>query len=288
VTDGRTPLLAPGPLVDADWLSDHRDDAAIVDVRWYLDGRSGRGAYEQGHIPGAHFLDIDTDLSAPPSERAGRHPLPAPDTFARALGRIGIDDRRLVVAYDDTGESTAARLWWLLRAIGQPAAVLDGGIATWTSGLSSDPPAARAVLRAPNPWPAADFVDADEVAAAAGGDIVVLDARSAARYRAGDPTVDRRPGHVPGARSAPWTENLDPTTGRFFDAATLRERYRRLGVDARTRTIAYCGSGVTACHDLLALELAGFSHTALYPGSWSAWAADEDRPAETGPGSGLV
>jgi thiosulfate/3-mercaptopyruvate sulfurtransferase len=274
----------PGPTVSADWLAAHADEVVIADVRWYLDGRSGRAAYDAGHLPGARFVDLDHDLSAPPTKTDGRHPLPDPAAFAAALGRLGIGENQPVVAYDDANGCVAARLWWMLSRLGEPAAVLDGGLAAWRGSLSADVPPVTAVKRPAKPWPAERFVDGDAVAdAARRPDRVVLDARSAERYAHGDRAIDPRPGHIPGARSAPWADNVDPETGCLFDAATLRRRFEALGISAETTTIAYCGSGVSACHDLLALEVAGFGgRTALYPGSWSAWGADPERPAATG------
>jgi len=266
-----------GPLVSADWLAAHLDEVQVVDVRWYLDGRSGWDAYRAGHIPGAVWLDVDTDLSAPASPAAGRHPLPTEAAFAAALARMGIAEGRQVVAYDDAGGSVAARLWWMLRAIGEPAAVLDGGLAAWTDHageLSTDVPTPLLTERAPRPWPSDRFLTADELAASSA---LVFDARSAERYAHGDPAIDPRPGHVPGARSAPWTGNLDEH-GRFLAPDVLRARF----AGAEDGAIAYCGSGVTACHDLLAMTVAGHTELALYPGSWSQWGADESRPAETG------
>jgi thiosulfate/3-mercaptopyruvate sulfurtransferase len=268
-----------GPLVSGDWLAAHHDDVRIVDVRWYLDGRSGLSAYAGGHIPGAVWLDLDADLSAPATTADGRHPLPEPAQFAAALGRVGIAEGQRVVAYDDAGGSIAARLWWLLHVLGEPVAVLDGGLASWPGELSTDGPSPAPVERPVRPWPATRFVDADAVAADA-ADTTVLDARTAERYAHGDPSIDPRPGHVPGAHSFPWAASLDPTTGRFLDGPQLRERFAQLGAD-RGPVVAYCGSGVTACHVLLALELAGATDTALYPGSWSQWGADPERPAET-------
>jgi thiosulfate/3-mercaptopyruvate sulfurtransferase len=208
--------------------------------------------------------------------------LPSPETFARALGGLGIDEAQPVVAYDDAGGSIAARLWWLLRSIGQPAAVLDGGLAGWRYGLTTGTPATPIpVVRAPRHWRASDSVDADSVAAAIARKATVLDARSVERYREGDPAIDPRPGHIPGASSAPWKDNLDPGSGRFLSADQLRSHFSAIGVRSEGPTIVYCGSGVTACHDLLALEVAGFTSTSLYPGSWSQWGADSDRPIET-------
>jgi thiosulfate/3-mercaptopyruvate sulfurtransferase len=260
-------------LVSGDWLAAHLADVRVVDVRWYLDpARSGRAEYAAGHLPGAVHLDIDTELSDPAAPGTGRHPLPAPERFAAALGRVGIAAGTPVVAYDDAGGSVAARLWWLLHALGEPAAVLDGGLAAWPDALTTDVPAVAAVDRTPVPWPRERFRAADELGAAR-----LLDARTAARYANGDPAIDPRPGHIPGAASAPWQDNLDEH-GRFHPAERLRTRY------GTGSFVAYCGSGVTACHDLLALHVAGETDLALYPGSWSQWGADASRPAEVGSG----
>jgi len=263
-----------GPLVGADWLAANLETVRVVDVRWYLDGRSGRAAYDSGHLPGAVWLDVDTDLSAPATTTDGRHPLPTPDRFAAALGRVGIAEGAPVVAYDDDGGSKAARLWWMLRALGEPAAVLDGGLAAWDGPLVTDEPTIPPVPRPARPWPAGWFVGPDDLL---GDGRPIYDARTAERFAKGDPAIDPRPGHVPGAFSAPWQQNLG-TDGRFRPAVELRARFAAAGAGA----IAYCGSGVTACHDLLAMELAGIENTALYTGSWSQWGADYSRPAEVG------
>jgi thiosulfate/3-mercaptopyruvate sulfurtransferase len=273
------PLL-PGPLVSGEWLAAHLDEVRVVDVRWYLtsdsDGRSGLDAYLAGHLPGAVWLDIDTDLSGPASPAAGRHPLPNEAAFAGALGRMGIADGAPVVAYDDSGGSTAARLWWLLHVLGEPVAVLDGGIDAWPGELSTDVPVPIPVQRSVHEWPAERFASADQVAAS---ERAVYDARTAERFAHGDESIDPRPGHIPGALSVPWAGNLDES-GRFRDAGALRERFA--AADPRG-AIAYCGSGVTACHDLLAMTVAGLEGLVLYPGSWSQWGVDEARPAAVGP-----
>jgi thiosulfate/3-mercaptopyruvate sulfurtransferase len=265
----------PGPLVTGEWLATHRDGVRIVDVRWYLNGPSGRDAYAAGHIPGAVWLDIDSELSDPATPADGRHPLPTPERFAAALGRAGIAPGTPVVAYDDAGGSVAARLWWLLHVLDEPVAVLDGGLAAWPGQLSTDSPRLAPVDRTPRPWPAERFVTADDVIATSG---TVLDARTAARYAHGDENIDPRPGHIPGAHSAPWAGNL-ADTGHFHEPDELRARFADLGEGP---VIAYCGSGVTACHDLLALHVAGRDDLALYPGSWSQWGRDETRPARVG------
>ena len=271
-----------GPLVSAAWLETRRSSVRVVDARWYLDGRSGHAAYLQGHIPGAVWVDVDRDLSAPASAAAGRHPFPTPAVFAMAMRRLGIGDTTPVVVYDDAGGSIAARLWWMLHILDHDVAVLDGGLAAWTGDRTTDdvhPPRASFTARE---WPAHRVLDADAVDALrhrAGG--LVLDARTAARYRHGDPAIDPRPGHIPGARSAPWADNLDRATGRLHAADALRQRYEELGAEDAHTIVSYCGSGVTACHDLLALTVAGFGdRLALYPGSWSQWGADERRPTE--------
>jgi thiosulfate/3-mercaptopyruvate sulfurtransferase len=264
-----------GPLVSAAWLAEHLADVRVVDVRWYLDGRSGLTAYERGHLPGAVWLDVDSDLSAPATVQDGRHPLPSSERFAAALARVGIAEGTLVVAYDDAGGSIASRLWWLLQVLDEPVAVLDGGIAAWDGPLETEtaefPPADRPA----RPWPHDRFVSADDLADAS--KLVIFDARTAARFATGDPAIDPRPGHIPGAHSAPWSGNLR-ADGRLLSPDELRKRFA--AADGR-RAVAYCGSGVTACHDLLAMEIAGLSNTALYPGSWSQWGADPSRPTET-------
>jgi thiosulfate/3-mercaptopyruvate sulfurtransferase len=262
-------------LVTGEWLAANLDEVRVVDVRWYLDGRSGRDAYAAAHIPGAVWLDIDTELSDPATPEDGRHPLPSPDRFAAALGRVGIASGTRVVAYDDAGGSIAARLWWLLHALDEPVAVLDGGLGGWPGEVTTAVPSYGPVERQPQQWPAGRFVTADEVAST---EAHVLDARSAERYAHGDPAIDPRPGHIPGALSAPWSLNLDGT-GRFRSRDELRIRFAGL-LDGPV--VAYCGSGVTACHDLLALHEAGVRDLALYPGSWSQWGADPSRPSETG------
>jgi thiosulfate/3-mercaptopyruvate sulfurtransferase len=272
------------PIVDARWLRDCWRDVVVADVRWYLDGRSGRAAYEQGHLPGAVFVDVDVDLSTPGEPTDGRHPLPSAEAFAAALGRLGIGADDVVVAYDDSGGGTAARLVWMLRVLGQPAALLDGGLATWGGPRETGPAAARRATTVPaRPWPAARIAGSETVAAAtATGSAVVVDARSAERFAGATVVADPRPGHIPGARSAPWAANLDGDC-RFRPAGELRERYAQLGITDATPVIAYCGSGVSACADLLALESLGVRDTRLYPASWSGWSADPARPAATGP-----
>jgi thiosulfate/3-mercaptopyruvate sulfurtransferase len=278
------------PLVDAAWLAAHLDDRDVVvaDVRWYLDSRSGRDAYEAGHVPGAVFVDLDAVLAADPVTGGGRHPLPDPGVFAGALGRLGIGDGVTVVAYDDAGGTVAARLWWMLRAVGQDAAVLDGGIACWRGDLETGAGRDRStVARTPVPWPVDRIATADEVAAVSEGrtdGVKLLDARAAERFEGKVEPIDARAGHIPGALNAPFAENLDPASGRFRPPDELRVRYAGLLGEPPQDAIAYCGSGVTACHTLLTLEVAGLPEGRLYAGSWSEWSGRADRPAATGEG----
>jgi thiosulfate/3-mercaptopyruvate sulfurtransferase len=277
------------PLVSTDWLAERlgQPDLRVVDVRWYLDpSRRGRDAYAAGHLPGAVFLDVEEDLSAPGGRRggpSGRHPWPPEDQVARVMGAAGIDAGTTVVAYDDQSGATAARLWYLLLAHGhQRAAVLDGGIRKWTAEgwpleAAVRPVEARAFDARLQPG---FLVPKDEMARTHAARLV-LDARAAERYRGETEPIDPRAGHVPGALSAPFTQNL---TGDAVPVvrlpAELRERYAALGA-AEREPVVYCGSGVTACHDLLALRLAGLRGR-LYPGSWSEWSADEALPVAHG------
>ena len=253
--------------------------AVLADVRWYLDGRSGRAAYEAEHLPSAVFVDLDSVLAGPPSPAAGRHPLPDPGRFAAAMAALGIGDSTAVVAYDDAGGTVAARLVWMLRVLGHDAALLDGGIGAWAGALESGPGDYRPVAEfTARPWPAEALATIDDAADPAH---VVLDARDPARYSGDLEPVDPRPGHIPGALNVPCRANLDGS-GRFLQPAELRRRFEVAGVSSGAAVVSYCGSGVTACHNLLALERAGLAGGRLYPGSWSQYAADESRPAALG------
>jgi thiosulfate/3-mercaptopyruvate sulfurtransferase len=265
------------PVVDLAWWQDRCDEAVLADVRWYLDGRSGLAAYQSGHVPGAVFVDLDRWLASSASRAAGRHPLPDPSVFAAGMAGLGIGDDDVVVAYDDAGGVIAARLVWLLRATGHEAALLDGGLGGYDGPLELvDPGRAPAVFTA-RPWPSyllADITDAIDP------DNVVIDARDSDRYRGEHEPVDPRAGHVPGALSLPCRANLD-AAGRFLPVDELRRRFATAGVVAGVPVVSYCGSGVTACHNLLALEYAGLGPGRLYPGSWSQYSAT-DRPVATG------
>lgn len=274
----------PGNLFDAAWLRSHigTPTLVVVDVRWHPDG-DGRAAYEAGHIPAAVYLDAEDDLAARPFiDGPGRHPLPSAASFARTMEGAGIGDDDAVIAYDDAGGSHAARLWWMLRAIGHACAILDGGLDAWDGELETGivrPQRASFTARA---WPSDRVVDAEGVA----DDLrtrstVVLDARAGARYRGEIEPIDPVAGHIPGAVSAPWADNLDPKTGRFRRPEDLRRRFEALGVHEGGDPIAYCGSGLTAMHDLLAIELAGLGPGRLYEGSWSGWIDDPERAVAT-------
>jgi thiosulfate/3-mercaptopyruvate sulfurtransferase len=258
---------------------------AVLDVRWKLGEPDGRRHYLDGHIPGAVYVDLNTELAGPARQGEGRHPLPELAALQSAARRWGISSGRGVVAYDDNGGASAARVWWLLRWAGlADVRLLDGALGSWRAAgyrLASgdERPAPGDVQLTAGHLPT---VSADEVVGLAGRPGgVLLDARAGERYRGEVEPVDPKAGHIPGARSAPTTDNLT-ATGAFRPAAELRERFRRLGVDQATEVGVYCGSGVTAAHEIAALAVAGIP-AALYPGSWSAWSSDPSRPVVTGP-----
>lgn len=245
----------------------------IADVRYYLDGRSAADAYAGGHIPGAVRVDMDSVLANPASPEEGRHPLPDPERFAAGLSAVGIGDDSTVIAYDDAGGAMAARLVWLLRMLGHDAALLDGGLGAWDDELSTDEPSPTPADFTPRPWPEDALATIDDAASGP----LVIDARAPERFHGQSEPIDPRPGHIPGAHSFPLTGNLR-ADGRFLSPEDLRVRFAPIH-DA-DEVISYCGSGVTACHNLIALEYAGLGRGRLYPGSWSQWSAT-DRPAAT-------
>jgi thiosulfate/3-mercaptopyruvate sulfurtransferase len=270
-------------VVSTGWLAEHLEDdgVRVADVRWYLDpARVGRDAYAAGHLPGAVYFDVDRDLSSPGGRRGGplgRHPWPAPERVQEVMRAAGIGPDTFVVAYDDQSGATAARLWFVLRAHGHDrAAVLDGGLTKW---LAEGRPLATGVpAYAPGTFEARLrrelLASKEEVRA---GVPLLLDARAPERYRGETEPVDPRAGHVPGAQSAFFAENL--RDGVFRPREELRARYAALGAETAT-PVVYCGSGVTACHDLLALHRAGLPGR-LYPGSWSEWSSNPELPIET-------
>lgn len=276
-------------LIDAAALKNRLEDArgsggrtVLLDVRWALGDPHGRDHYLHGHIPGAVFVDLATELAGPAEPRRGRHPLPAPEQFQASARRWGINDGDAVVAYDDSGNMAAARAWWMLRDAGfGPVQLLDGGLAAWRAagfGLAAgaEQPAPGNVTLSAGAMPA---IDAGQ-AASWGRYGLLLDARAGERYRGEVEPVDPRAGHIPGAVSAPTTGNLQ-ADGRFLAPEELRERFEKLGYRSAVPTAVYCGSGVTAAHEIAALEIAGFS-AALYPGSFSEWCHDAARDVVTG------
>ena len=277
-------------LVSTEWLSRHLGDPGlrIADVRWsLLEKEKGRNAYLQGHIPGAVFLDVDGDLSSPRGQGPGRHPLPRPEAFAAAMSRAGIGEDTHVIAHDFGDGSTAARVWWLLRYFGHDrVSLLDGGFARWV--------AEGRPLEGPVPnYPPSEFaarpragmlVDADAMERLrTDPGTLVLDTRMAERYEGKVEPIDPVAGHIPGARNRPYPANVrsaqDP---RFLEPAKLREQFMQLGAGRVERVVAYCGSGVNACQNLFALQLAGFESGLLYEGSWSDWCSVSSRAMSTG------
>lgn len=255
----------------------------LLDVRWALGDPDGRLHYLDAHIPGAVYVDLPTELADPAEQGRGRHPLPALSRFQTAAHRWGICNGDTVVAYDDAGNTSAARVWWMLRNAGfDNVCLLDGGLAAWRrAGL---PLQGGAEESAPGDvlftGSGMSTIAAAEAAVWAEHG-VLLDARAGERYRGETEPVDPRAGHIPGAVSAPTTENLDGN-GCFLPPQELRRRFARLGADTETPTAVYCGSGVTAAHQIAALEIAGIP-AALFPGSFSEWSNDPTRPVVTGP-----
>jgi thiosulfate/3-mercaptopyruvate sulfurtransferase len=269
------PLL--DPVISVEALERDAGAVRIVDVRWYLDGRSGRDAFVAGHIPGAVFCDLDTVLAGHGAPTAGRHPLPSPAAFASALGALGIAVNDTVVAYDDTGGGTAGRLVWMLRAIGQPAAILDGGLAAWHGPRSGLEAAPTAVAREAIAWPPTlleDLADLDALPSSA----VVLDARAPERYSGAFEPVDPRAGHIPGASNLPWTSLLGDD-GRLASAEALQAAFRQAGIERADDLVASCGSGVTACMLLIAAEHAGLGRGRLFVPSFSGWSSSRSDVA---------
>ena len=262
-------------------VADVPPDATLLDVRWELGGPPGWPLYLEGHIPGAAFVDLDTALAAPPGD-GGRHPLPSADAFGEAMRVAGVSAARPVVAYDGGSLMAAARAWWLLRYFGHPRVlVLDGGFSGWLA-------AGLAIERGAPPVEPGDFVpragkmpllDASGAAAVAGAG-VLLDARAPERFRGEQEPIDPVAGHIPGAVNLPNSRLVDGD-GRFLDAAELRARFEAVGVRDGVEVGAYCGSGVAAALEVLALEVAG-GRAGLYVGSWSEWIRDPARPVATG------
>jgi thiosulfate/3-mercaptopyruvate sulfurtransferase len=274
------------PVVSVDDLSLY-PDAVLADVRWYLDGRDARAIFESGHLPGAIFIDLDQHLAGhgqPPSE--GRHPFPSPADFAESMSSLGIGDNETVIAYDDTGGMTAGRLVVMLRMLGRNAALLDGGLEAWHGELMTGPGSPRdADVFTACEWPIERFASADETAALAmAADGLVLDARSHERYTGQVTLIDPRPGHIPGAVSAPFAAAINASTKHLRSADELRDHFNELGVSESTSVVTYCGSGVSACVNILAMEQAGLPPARLYVASFSGWSSDPARDVEMGDG----
>ncbi len=269
------------PLIQVEELADHPAQT-VLDVRWQLSAGAQPDLYAAGHIPGAVFVDLDRDLSASPGQ-GGRHPLPAAGDFQRAMRAAGVTNNAPVVVYDDANGLPAARAWWLLRYFGHPeVALLDGGLGAWVAGRrplaegDETPPPPGDFAARPGGLPVLDARQAAELASSG----VLIDARAAERYRGETEPMDPVAGHIPGARNWPMERNLD-ATGRFLAQGELAEALGELTASGAT-VGAYCGSGITAAHTVLALEVAGLPAAALYPGSWSEWVTDPDRPVATG------
>ena len=267
-------------LIQAPELMSSTERLVLLDVRWKLGGPPGREEYLAGHLPDAVFVGLDTELAAHGEPQDGRHPLPSIESLQAAARRWGIREGDSVVAYDDSGNLAAARLWWLLRWAGfDDVRLLDGGLTAWVAAggsLETDdvvPEPGDVTLDGGHQA----TIDIDDAAAYPG---VLLDARAAERYAGEVEPIDPKAGHIPGAVSAPTTDNLD-ADGRFRPAAELRRRFEALGIRDGVDVAAYCGSGVTAAHEVAALAIAGFD-AGLYPGSWSQWSNHDDRPVATG------
>ena len=295
------PLISPADLAEA--LAGE-EPPVVIDVRWRLGGPPGLDSYRAGHVPGAVYVDLDTDLAGPPGD-GGRHPLPEPEHFEAAMRAAGVGSARDVVVCDEADSTTAARAWWMLRYYGHDQVrVLDGGFRAWAAAglpvstgdsvsMGATVAEASDFTADPGRMPVLDAASAASLARSG----ILLDARAPARYRGQTEPVDPVAGHIPGAQSAPTADNVT-ADGRFRPAAELRSRFAELGIKAAADGAAnpeaagparavgvYCGSGVTAAHELLALTLAGIP-AALYVGSWSEWITDPSRPVATGPQPG--
>lgn len=258
----------------------------VVDCRFALgQPASGRNAYREGHIPGAVYVDLEQDVSGPKQAHGGRHPLPDLAEFARKLGQAGIDEQVTVVAYDDQGGAMASRFWWLLRYLGHPKVmVMDGGFTLWKQAgypVSGEAPAAREARNFTARPREELIVGMEEVRTNLGrSDVVLIDSREGKRYLGEEEAIDPIAGHIPGALNRFWKDNLNEE-GCWKDSEALKERFADL-LDAECELIVYCGSGVTACPNVLALAEAGRPDAKLYLGSWSDWVSWEDNPIATG------
>jgi thiosulfate/3-mercaptopyruvate sulfurtransferase len=275
------------PLIQAEALRGllrSRQDIVVIDTRFdLLKPDAGRADWQAGHIPNSVYLHLDTDLAGTKTGRNGRHPLPERADFACTLGRAGVTPSSLVVTLDAQGGPYAARAWWMLRWMGHDdVAVLDGGLGAWLAAGGALTPQVTPPAAAP-PYPPraarVEFVDASALAASL-GTIRLIDARAPERFRGEVEPLDTRAGHIPGALNRFFKDNLGPD-GRFKPAAQLREEFAAFAAGPHA-VVHQCGSGVTACHNLLAMEQAGLGGSKLYPGSWSEWSSDPARPVAKG------
>jgi thiosulfate/3-mercaptopyruvate sulfurtransferase len=268
-------------LVTASWLREALPDVVVIDVSFVLGGPPGRSLYDAGHLPGAYFVDLDTELAAPPGA-GGRHPLPSATVVQSALRRCGVSDSSDVVVYDQATSLSAARAWWIFRYFGLPSVrVLDGGLAAWRESggevvTAEPPPSAGTFVARPGQLPVLTAADAAELPARG----ALLDVRTPERYAGENEPIDPVAGHIPGAFNLP-AATLQQPDGRFRPAAEIRAELEALGVAGAPEVGAYCGSGITAAQAALALEQAGVDAT-VYIGSWSDWITDPDRPVATG------
>ncbi|WP_426244343.1 sulfurtransferase [Nocardioides sp. LHG3406-4] len=270
--------MTAGPLISADELRARLADVTVLDVRYRTGGPGGPEAYAEGHIPGAAYVDLDRDLAAAPGA-GGRHPLPEPADFVAAMRRAGVSSRRPVVVYDDWSAQAAGRAWWLLRHHGHPdVRVLDGAWPAWLA-IGGDVETGSPAVEPGDFEPAASLVGLVEPDGVLDVDVLV-DARAAERFRGEVEPIDPVAGHIPGAVNVPTSSNL-AADGRFLSPGELAATYARVGAVPGADVAAYCGSGVTAIHDVLAMEVAGI-RARLYPGSWSGWITDRSRPVDTG------
>ena len=265
---------------------DAGEPIVVLDISFDLaDIAAGERSYRESHLPGARYMHVDRDLSATKTGTNGRHPLPNRETFAATAGRFGVAPGTKVVVYDRQGAMFAVRAWWMLRWLGHSAvAVLDGGLAAWQragGGLETGERDSAALPPYPLGEPLVPTIDADTLASRLGV-VGVIDARAPERFRGEVEPLDAQAGHIPGARNRFFKDNLD-ADGRFKSAGQLRAEFEPL-LAARhpAQVVHQCGSGVTACHNLLAMEIAGLAGSALYPGSWSEWSADPSRPVARG------
>lgn len=290
MSEQEPPGWPEGPLVSVEALAEllQAGEVLVFDCRFDLaHPRQGYQSFLSAHIPTARYADLDQDLSGRISRHAGRHPLPTARAFAAFLARSGYAHGGKVVAYDAHGGAFAARLWWLMQYFGLGGtAVLDGGIGAWMAAGSTLEAGEQAIPKTPSPRlqarPELTLGSADVADAVAGEDILLLDARAESRFQGEDETIDPVAGHVPGARNRPFVSNLGDG-GRFRSPEALRSEFRKiLGEHSPGEVVHMCGSGVTACQNLLAMELAGLHGSKLYAASWSGWISDPSRPVAIG------